>query len=79
MINRTLNVQSLISVENQDIGFLSCQIDCNVKSLNLSIQITNNELCEKHKEEVQRMCSEFMRASFDEAAKVGWDMLKVEF
>ena len=79
MMNKSINIQSLITFEEQNAGFLNCQIGCDMSSFSLSVQIMNKELCEQHKEEMQEKCEEFIKAAFSEAVSAGWNMLKVEF
>ena len=79
MINKSINIQSLITFEEQNAGFLNCQIGCDMSSINLSVQVIDKELCKKYEEELQKMCGEFIKTSLEEAVKVGWNMLKVEF
>jgi len=80
MINKSLSVQSEIKIEEKTAGFLSCQIGCEMSSsLNLSIQVIDKELCEKHEEEVRNICEEFIKMALNEAVETGWNILKVEF
>lgn len=80
MINKSLSIQSELRIKEEAVGFLNCQIGCGMDSaLNLSIQITDKELCEKYEEEVRNMCVEFMRMALNEAVETGWNILKVEF
>lgn len=79
MLDKTINVRSIVDIEGVDVVHMNCQIGANVDNLNISIFVSNKELYEDNIELVKEKCAKFMKESLKEAVSQGWDMLKVEF
>lgn len=75
-MKKFVSVQTSVEKDEKNIAYMSSQISCALNTFNLSIQITNEELCKTNKSLVKEKMEEFIRESFAEAVANGWDILK---
>lgn len=75
-MNKSVNVQTTIEKDGENIAYMSSQISCSMDMFNMSIQIMNKDLYTKNKSLVKEKAEEFIRESFAEAVANGWDILK---
>lgn len=77
-MNKAINIQSTVEVDDENVAYMSCQIGCSVDMLNLSIQVINKELYAKNKTLVAEKCTEFIKESLQEAVSQGWDIIQLK-
>lgn len=80
MINKTISVSSVVRDKDNvnDVIHMNCDINANLRHLNISLHIANLELYKENTDLLKTKFKEFLEQSLQEAVASGWDILDID-
>ena len=80
MINKTISVSSIVRDKDNvnDVIHMNCDINANLRHLNISLHIANLELYKDNIDLLKDKFKEFLEQSLQEAVASGWDILDID-